>query len=179
MTFDLDDAIMTDVRAKARELKRNAAFKRYEREDIEQDLILDLLERADSYSPALGDKTMFVRALLRNKAADMVRKHSSGNAMIRRTECPIHYIAASDENGDPLSLADITPDRAAPMADDVLFAIDRDAKMAELPEIHRRVAQRLHSHTQKEVAAEMGLPRVTFIRRHVRPLRQALGPIVR
>lgn len=178
MTFDLDAAVMTDVRAKARELKRNAVFKGYEREDIEQDLVLDLLERARRYTPSLGDKTMFVRALLRNKAADMVRKRSSVNAAMRRNERSLDCPAASDENGDSLTLADITPDRAAPMAVDVLFDIDRDDKLAELPQEYRGAAHRLHSHTQKEVADEMGLARVTFIRRYLQPIRHALEPIV-
>ena len=68
--MDTDKTIATDeyattlMRVKARQLAGNYGFTRSDREDIEQDLILHLIQQMRHFDPKRGGETTFVSRLV-------------------------------------------------------------------------------------------------------------------
>ena len=127
------------IRYKARQLAGRHGFSRSEREDIEQELRLDLLRRLSKFNPAIAPWNVFVRTLVERQTATLVAQ--------RRTR-----IWTTD---DAVLLIE---SRAVPL-DTVL---DTKTVLAQLPRRARALCERLKQHTVAEVARQLSIPRSTL-----------------
>lgn len=67
--------ITTEAEAAARRLQRKLGLPEHEREDLTQDLLLDLLRRLPSFDPARGSLGAFAGIILRNQCARIAIRH--------------------------------------------------------------------------------------------------------
>lgn len=174
--FDFDETVSHAVRAKARLMKMNRAFRDYEVEDLESELYLELCARAKDFDAGRSPKMVFVHLVLRGKAARLLRHCTRQGAMSWRDCLSLNVMAGREEDGTVLTVADLTEDRTA-------FAqfADRDTDMdcerfAEgLTDELRDAFTLLRQHDRYEDAAAcMNLPLSTFRDRYLKPLRDRL-----
>ena len=69
------ETIISEADAAARRLRRRLCLPIYEREDLGQDLLIDLLRRLPAYDPARGNIGAFANIVLRNQASRIAIRH--------------------------------------------------------------------------------------------------------
>jgi len=178
MDADFNKATKADIRAKALELKVHLFFERIELADIEQELSLDLLERMPMFNTDKGDWTMFSRAVLRNKAADMIRERGRVNEVMRDREASLEATLLANDDDEMEFLAYLIPDDAPSDIDALCLKLDVETILAKLPERLQRAAELLKTLTQSEAAAEMGMSRTMFRNQCLIPLKEAFQVLV-
>jgi len=67
--------ITTEAEAAARRLQRKLGLPEHERQDLTQDLLLDLLRRLPAFDPARGSLGAFAGIILRNQCARIAIRH--------------------------------------------------------------------------------------------------------
>lgn len=157
------------IRRKARQLVGRGGFGPSDRQDIEQDLLVDLLERLPSFDPEQSAIHVFVAMVVKRHAANLLR-YGKAEKRDRRRECSLHKVVGHDEQG-PVELGSAVTSRerdavtqqarrdageAAEMALDVAELIER------LPPQLRQLAKRLQTQTVSQAAREMRVPRTTL-----------------
>jgi len=176
MTPEMHDIVQGMVRAKARQLKKNTVFRAKTVEDLEQDLWLRLLEAESAYDPGKGSWVGFAKAEMEFAGLKMIRAMDSGKEAAFRQARSIDEQVDTDEADNPVYLKDTIADPLPSLADEACCSVDVQAALSKLPDEFQAVAIRLMTRTQEEVAAEMGLPRRTFIDRYLPTIRAALRP---
>jgi len=178
MTTEMYDAVWGMVCAKARQLKKSAVFRSKTIEDVEQDLWLRLLEAERTFDPGKGTWTGFSKAVLESSGQRMIRDMDAGNEALFRRAQSLDEQVGVDEDDEPVYLKDTIAAPVPGLADEACCSIDVQAALSKLSDEFRAVAVRLMTHTQEEVAAEMNLPRRTFIDRYLPDIRSALRPVL-
>ncbi len=143
----LDDYAMTLIRLKARQLIGRYGFNRSDREDIEQELTLDLLTRLDRFDPRQGRPATFVQMVVNRHVASLIRQRRSVAHDYRRAMVSLDEL--SDETGDDNGTEPAFDDR-----DQRDLAIDVNDAVDALPDHLRSVADDLRVQTIAEVARE-------------------------
>jgi DNA-directed RNA polymerase specialized sigma24 family protein len=147
----IDPTIAAIVRRKACRLVGRAGLQAQDREDIEQQLVVHILEQLDRFDPARGEWPAFVQRLVERFGRNLVRS-----------------LRAAKRRGPPLApLPDEGPGRdpAATAA-----ALDLAAALAKLPEDLRAVAELLTTETVSDAARILGHARST-VHARIRELR--------
>ena len=163
----LNDYAKRLIRIKARQLIGRAGLRACDREDIEQELTLRLLEQAQRFDPARGSLHTFVARVL-DSAAAMLLRHR------RRLKRAAGYRAASLEAAgdrgdtephclrDVLSEADLRRHTGTPPSD-ALDGLERtealDHVLRRMPPRLRDVCRRLAASNASAVARQMGISR--------------------
>jgi RNA polymerase sigma-70 factor, ECF subfamily len=127
------------IRYKARQLAGRHGFSRSEREDIEQELRLDLLRRLAKFNPDIAPWNAFVRTLVDRHAATLI-------AQRRRR------IRATDDTESLIESRHVSLDTV----------LDTKTVLAQLPRRARALCERLKQHTVAEVARQLRVPRSTL-----------------
>lgn len=162
----LNEYATTLIRLKARQLIGRYGFKRSDREDIEQDLTLDLLTRLDRFDLGKGRPATFMRLVVDRRAASLVRERKA----LMRDHCRTNHSLdeLSDENGDGTFTEPTLDDR-----DQQDLAIDMTEALEALPGELRSIAEDLRDgHKLAEIARQRGCSRevmrgkVRHIRKH-------------
>ena len=178
MTTEMYDAVRGMVRSKARQLKKNGALCAKPIEDVEQDLWLRLLEAERAFDPGKGTWSGFVAAELEFSGQEMIRAMNSDKETAFRGALSIETQIGVDEDDEPVCLKDTIVAPVPGLADEACCSMDVQSALSKLSDEFRAVAIRLMTHTQEEVAAEMNLPRRTFIDRYLPAIRNALRPVL-
>lgn len=146
------------IRFKARMLGRHRAFARDDREDIEQDLWLDLLERLPKYDPARASLSTFVARVVERRVVSLIRYRSAEKRSAFREECSLDD-RVLDADGRDTARHETTPEVSNDPAR--LRELERDMAhvMAHLPDDLRAIALALAFGTQNAVGPELGLSR--------------------
>lgn len=126
----LDEYATTLIRLKARQLIGKYGFTKSDREDIQQELTLDLLMRLDRFDPRKAKPTTFVRLIVDRHVATLLRKRTSRARDYRRTLPVLGEL--SDEGGNGVD-GQLQRD----------LAIDLAEALAELPDDERSIADDL------------------------------------
>jgi len=95
--ISLDEYAMTLIRLKARQLVGHYGFTKPDREDIQQDLTLDLLLRLDRFDSSKGRPATFVRMIVDRRVASLIRERKSFSRDYRRAAHSLDEL--SDEVG--------------------------------------------------------------------------------
>ena len=142
----IDDYALRTVRYHARKLVRTRAFEKHEREDLEQDLTLHLLERLDKFSPERAQWETFVEHVISHKALDLLRQRQreQRKPQMLFLEPLVHDLEARD-----------THEREC-------LSLDLAAVLKSLPPDLQDLCERLKFQSISEIAKETGTPRTTL-----------------
>jgi DNA-directed RNA polymerase specialized sigma24 family protein len=163
---EIDPDVIRRIRFKGQQLADKYGFAKYDAEDIQQDLLLDYLQRSRSYDPCRCGRRTFARLIVNNCIATVVQA--------RKTSRRGHQARGLSLN-EPLDRHDPrSPELAEGIIDpstDVLaarlnLALDIDRFLARLPATLASLCSSIMTcNTSGEAAAKVGLSRATFYRR--------------
>ncbi len=89
-TSVLNEYARKDIENKARRLIRRAGFSRSDREDLEQELTLRLLERSALYDPSRASLNTFVVCVIRSGVANILRQEATKKRAAARFNTSLH-----------------------------------------------------------------------------------------
>ncbi len=180
---ELSAYAMTLVHHKARELVGRPGFEGQDAEDIEQDLLLDLLQRLSKYDPEKATNNTFVARLVEhristtNRDSERQRRDPGGEigslnedvveADGRRVE--LAETLCDDVGDRRMFRKSLPPDEQADLKVDVAEAL------AGLLEDLRRVAEALMTLSMIDAARKLGIPKWKMHEVYVPRLRKALA----
>lgn len=167
----LPDDVDQLIQATARKLVRNYGFTKYDREDIEQDLRLHVLEAMPKFD---GRRKLiaFATHVIKNEVATIIKrrtaqKRGDGNA-------PVSLDATRDSDGTPVfSISEgdgnrrIGQDRKH-FTDIVDLGIDIADALADQPDALRDLCENLQSRNPTDIQRETGIPRGTLYDRRAK-----------
>lgn len=168
------------IRHKARQLVGKAGFTEDDRDDIEQELMLDLIQRMRHYNPAIAKKTTFMARIVERHISTILEARF---AQCRDVRCTVFSLNAKHPNSDGDMeefgefLSDDSTFKSHPQVSrerreaDLRFEFDRSLK--SLPTDLQDLCNRLRTHKMAEIARELGIPRSSLYER-LTALRRAL-----
>ncbi len=180
-TCEISEYAMEFIHHKSRELVGMPGFAGQDVEDIEQELVLDLLERLPKFDPAKATNSTFVQRLVERKISNMVRDAKRERRDPEREDCSLDD-EVEDEDGDFVPLGETIPEDGHDLrlgrqtrlaADRDELALDVAAVLAELPEELRAAAEALSTMTIAEAVRKLGIPRWKFDEVYLPRLREA------
>jgi RNA polymerase sigma-70 factor (ECF subfamily) len=155
------------VHHKARELVGKPGFAGQDAEDIEQDLIVDLLERLPKYDPAKAANNTFVARLVERKISRTVRdrerkRRDPGDTVASLNDEVVEADGSTVEFAETLCAED--QDRrfsreSLTTAEQADLEVDVAEALAGLPDELRRVAEALMTLNIAEAGRKLGIPR--------------------
>jgi len=166
----LDDYAVRLIRHKARQLVRRPDFSESDRQDIEQELVLDLLRRLPKYRPERAQRSTFIARVIEHKIASLLhdrRAQKRGGG--RRTRSLSDE--GTDDDGKAVELGDTVSEDdyfrrtgAQPLcaAHACDLCMDVEAIVAHLPPRLRKLCHLLKSMPMADAARELSVPRTTL-----------------
>jgi len=181
--YELNDYALELVHHKAWQLVGKAGFTQDDVEDIEQELILDLLERLPKFDPAKAAYNTFVARLVERKISNLIRHRTQDVRDYRREICSLNEDIDVGEDEPKQRLSTISQDEQdirwgkydLPAEERAHLQMDVDTVLADLPPDLRQAAELLQVHPIAQVAREMGVPHATFYDNHLTRLREAFA----
>ena len=161
------------VRSRARRLARQAGLKTEDRQDIEQELWVDLLVRWHRFDAARAGGRTFATRVVEHRAATLFRRSRTVAESTQRKRRSLHD-TVQDGDGRPVPIAQVLDDRAQAartgshsLAADhqVDLATDVAGVLADLPEELRDLCERLKESSIARIAKDMGIARTSLYRR--------------
>jgi len=165
--FIVTDYAKALIQAKARQLCRRRDFSPSEQEDIEQELWLAVLEKAERFDPARARLETFLDRVVSRAAAMLLRRRKRrkrGNGVL-----PFSLesdFTAVGKGLKPLSEAVSSEDvarRLGTQSEDPMARLEQteaiEYALAQMPERLRDICRRLMTGTVASVARELGISR--------------------
>ena len=158
------------IRFKARRLVGQAGFTASDREDIEQELILDLLRRLPKYNPKRAQLNTFIARVVEHRLASLIEAQKAGIRDYRRCRCSLNE-CFEDADGRSVERVDTfdqedyllrTGAQSRPSEELNRLAIDVAAVLETLPPELRELCRRLKAETVTEISRDTGVPRGTI-----------------
>lgn len=159
---------VTKIRFHARQLARTGLFHPQDREDIEQDLMLDLLRRLEDFDPSRASRNTFIARVIENCVATLVEAARAEKRGAQFQHDSLQAPVGGDEQSQ-LVLGDVLPDdgglwsahgrrwdEAADLKRDLSRSIDA------LPLRLSALCARLAVDTVTEASRETGMSRPTI-----------------
>jgi RNA polymerase sigma factor (sigma-70 family) len=153
-TDPLDDFARDLIRKKAARLVGRAGLTRSDREDLEQELALRLLQRWPAFRPDKGRRATFVRLVVDHAAADLVRRRRAKKRGPARL-ASLDALARTRDDG-LAELARALGGTPGPEGREDL-RIDVAGALARLPPDLRAAAEALMAWSFAEAARQLGL----------------------
>ncbi len=169
-----NDFALKLIRERVKRLIGRHGFTASDRDDLEQDMALHLLERLRRQQQPIEAPEGFFRKVIADHAVTLIRRREAEKRDHRRVSSLSEQVVDSD--GQRVEMAQIIPEDhvrsrlgVAPSnrLEDVERVHDVAAVLAKLPRDLRDLCERLKDHSVAEVARQLGLPR--------RTLRDAIG----
>lgn len=165
----IDDYAVKVVRHTAHALVRRGRLQEADREDLEQELMLDLLRRLPGFDPARATFRTFVARIVRHRAARFVAVACSTKEGGRRNAVSLHD-EIDDGAGETVerwaTLDEETGRRRCGGSgdDDATrdLRFDLDEALSDLPREEREICAWLLQHSVTETARGTGMPRGTL-----------------
>ena len=157
------------IRRKVRQLIGRAGFTRHDREDLEQELFVRVLQSLPKFDPDKAHRNKFITTVVERYVANILRNKQADKRDHRRI-CSLNVTIEVAEEG-PTELADTIGDRELDArlgrhrrSDEELsgLALDLADFIAGLPEDWQTLLELRKSQTMQQVADEMGVPRTTL-----------------
>ena len=158
------------IRFKARQLVGQAGFTASDREDIEQELTLDLLRRLPKYNPKRAQLNTFIARVVEHQLASLIEAQKAGIRDYRRCRCSLNE-CFEDADGRSVERVDTfdqedyllrTGGQSRPSEELSALAIDVTAVLEGLPRELRNLCWRLQAETVTEISRDTGVPRGTI-----------------
>jgi len=158
-----DEYMRSLIRSKARQLVGRFGFTSADREDIEQELALHLMERMAQFDPRRSSGSTFIDRISQHKIASMLRGRYAQRRDYRRS-------VSLDDDGTHQTIEPVT--RCQPRANPDL-AIDMAHALESLDAELRKVCKLLEHVSIAETARRLGLSR-TQARSRIAKIRMLL-----
>ena len=163
--FDaLDGYALNLIKYKARQLVGRAGFTPSDRDDLEQEMLLDLIQRMPKYDPDRAGARTFIARMVAHKIADIILARKAGMRDFRICFCSLDD-HLEDEEGGLIALEEYlvrTGKLARPVSERHDLFIDIHKVMARLPPKLRELCRRLKTETVAEIARETGVSRAVI-----------------
>jgi len=164
------------VRSKARELVGKHGFTWSNFENLQQDMLLDLVQRLRRFVPGRSPRNAFITRVVKHKVADIIARRMSPSREHVRNEVSIN--APLEPDGRRAELGDTLCGHQAPCQESDL-AMDLELALASLPDDLRSLwGLRVQGLTFTEISLQLGVPRPTIYDRWAKlaqHLRASLG----
>ncbi len=158
------------VRSKAWFLIKKCGFPRESFDDLQQEMLLDLVQRLLRFNPGRSPRNAFITMVVRNKVASILREREMPSRQHVRNETSLNSPLKRDgrhaELGD--TLCKLGPSEERPD-----MALDLERVLSVLPDNLRRLWDyMLQGLTLTEISRKTGIPRPTLhdrrgkLRRH-------------
>ena len=85
----IDEYAVRIIKYKARQLVGRVGFTESDREDLEQEMILDLLQRLPKYDPARAQRNTFIARVVDHKIATIIEARKAGLRDYRLCRCSL------------------------------------------------------------------------------------------
>jgi len=158
------------IRYKAKRLVGRFGFTESDREDLEQELILDLLRRLPKYNPARAQRSTFIDCLVNHAIATLIEARMAAMRDYRLCSCSLND-PLEDEDGHSIERIETidqdddflrTGKLSRPTAELQDLRIDLSKAMEKLPPELRELCQRLMNYTVTRISSDTGIPRGTI-----------------
>jgi len=165
-----DDKIVLDrfaqgiIRRKVQLLVSRAGFTKQDRQDLEQELVLRLLQSLEMFDPEQAHPNVFITTVIERAVAMILRKRRAkkrDGGVVCSLDQRQTKEGKSPEPIDPRPSDQDTFDLASDLAE----------VLARLPDDLRALAERLKSQSLSQAARDLGVPRST-LQRQVQRLRR-------
>ena len=164
----LDDFTVRLIKRKARQLVDRAGFTRDDREDIEQDLTVDLLHRLPKFDATRASLHTFVARLVEHGVARLIEQREAPIRHHRMCTCSLDDWVEGEDGGrirrgellDQDTYFASTGQPSTPIADRVAARVELQRVFAMLPPELRELSTRLaDGQTITEISRETGISR--------------------
>ena len=168
---ELDPYAVKLIQYKARQLVGNYGFVEADREDIEQDLTLDLLQRLPNFDPSRASARTFISRLVDHGVARLIERRQAQMRDYRRCTSSLNDLI-EDSEGEQVERGDLvdqdtylrsTGQPAMSLPDEVALHVDLERFLALLPpelaDLYGRLAA---GQTMTDISRETGLCRDTL-----------------
>jgi len=159
---NLQEYVDEIIRHKARQLARKPGFSESDREDIQHELLIAVLERWPAFDASRASARTFVARIIENKAASLVRAHLAA----KRGVGQVTPLNGDAEDGvcdcDEFRARRGIHSRSALEA--ASLRLDVASVMADLPDDLRRLCKRLLHESVSDAARSSGQHRATLYR---------------
>jgi RNA polymerase sigma-70 factor, ECF subfamily len=150
------------IRRKADRVVGRAGFSPSDREDLEQEIALDLLVRLKRFDPVRASFRTFVVRVVDHKVANLLEDRCAGKRDWRRNGESLHDLV-DDEDGDRVERWQTLPETAG---DDGQggsdLRLDLEAALRTLPPALREACEWLRNQSFTEASRATGIPRSTL-----------------
>lgn len=166
----IDEYTVRLITFKARQLTAHPGFSDADREDLEQELLLDLLRRQPKYDSARAQNNTFVARVVEHRAATLIEERKAGLRDYRLQAFSLNdHIEDEDgvrcERSETFDQDDylLRTGRQSRPSDELRdLGIDVRSVVDQLPPKLRDLCQRLMRDSISDVSRETGIPRSTL-----------------
>ncbi|NIM21304.1 MAG: RNA polymerase subunit sigma-24 [Candidatus Latescibacteria bacterium] len=166
----IDDYAVRIIKHKARQLVGHAGFTESDREDLEQELVLDLLRRLPKYNPQRTKRNTFIALIIEHKVATIIESSKAGKRDYRTPLCSLNdqledKEGSSMEREETIDQEDYlrrTGKLSRPAVELQELSLDTQKVVASLPPELRELCRRLQTQSITEISRETGIPRGTI-----------------
>jgi len=166
----IDDYAVQLIKYKARQLVGRVGFTESDREDLEQEMILDLLRRLPKFDPKRAGRNTFIARIVEHKVATIIEAQKAGMRDYRLCSCSLND-RLEDEEGRSIERMETidqedylrrTGKLSRPMSELRNLSIDLRRAVQTLPPELRELCKRLQTESVTEISRDTGIPRGTI-----------------
>ena len=166
----IDDYAVQLIKYKARQLVGRVGFTESEREDLQQEMVLDLLRRLPKFDPKRAGRNTFIARIVEHKVATIIEAQKAGMRDYRLCSCSLND-RLEDEEGRSIERMETidqedylrrTVKLSRPMSELRNLSIDLRSAVQALPPELRGLCKRLQTESVTEISRDTGIPRGTI-----------------
>jgi RNA polymerase sigma-70 factor (ECF subfamily) len=166
----IDDYAVQLIKYKARQLVGRVGFTESDREDLEQEMVLDLLRRLPKFDPKRAGRNTFIARIVEHKVATIIEAQKAGMRDYRLCSCSLND-RLEDEEGRSIERMETidqedylrrTGKLSRPMSELRNLSIDLRSAVQTLPPELRELCKRLQTESVTEISRDTGIPRGTI-----------------
>jgi len=166
----IDEYAVQIIKFKARQLVGRVGFTESDREDLEQEMILDLLQRLPKYNPDRAQRNTFIARVVEHKIATIIEARKAGLRDYRLCNCSLNERLEDEEGGsvermetiDQEDYLRLTAGLSRSTAELRDLSIDVRQAIEKLPPELGALCRRLNVNTITELSRDTGIPRGTI-----------------
>ena len=166
----IDDYAVQLIKYKARQLVGRVGFTESDREDLEQEMVLDLLRRLPKFDPKRAGRNTFIARIVEHKVATIIEAQKAGMRDYRLCSCSLND-RLEDEEGRSIERMETidqedylrrTGKLSRPMSELRNLSIDLRSAVQTLPPELRELCKRLQTESVTEISRDTGILRCTI-----------------
>jgi len=158
-TNPIDDYVLDRIRYRVEHLIGKFGYTKSDRDDLTQELILDLLEAMPHFDPTRGSRKTFICRVLDRKVRSLIRYQTAQKRDSQRVQQSIDSVRPDDPTFDEEKQRERLGRSSTTAPDQIDLQLDVAEVLKRMPERLQRVAQVLASHTPQQAARVLGIKR--------------------